>query len=183
MTASSSTGQPARFLPLEQADFQRLEHAGYLKGLLQPFKGKGSLEAWANQCTALRDDLIGLAHRRVLPQARAYPFNAARRATGPADHWRRDDLPALAQPRPFLDGRGAVGIAARPPGDAGLADRRPVRDGAAAHRAEHADQPPSHARPSGPGVRQQGPQAEAAYLRRVHGHAASVPSTNPKESP
>jgi hypothetical protein len=27
MTASSSTGQPARFLPLEQADFQRLEHA------------------------------------------------------------------------------------------------------------------------------------------------------------
>ena len=34
MTASS-TGQPARFLPLEQADFQRLEHAGYLKGLLQ----------------------------------------------------------------------------------------------------------------------------------------------------
>ncbi len=25
MTASSSTGQPARFLPLEQADFQRLE--------------------------------------------------------------------------------------------------------------------------------------------------------------
>ena len=31
MTASSSTGQAARFLPLEQADFQRLEHAGYLK--------------------------------------------------------------------------------------------------------------------------------------------------------
>ncbi|CFB60979.1 hypothetical protein LMG16407_01028 [Pandoraea apista] len=26
-------------------------------------------------------------------------------------------------------------------------------------------------------------QAEAAYLRRVHGHAASVPSTTPKESP
>ena len=41
MTASSSTGQPARFLPLEQADFQRLEHGSYLKGLLQPFKGKG----------------------------------------------------------------------------------------------------------------------------------------------
>src|SRR5690606_29010518 len=75
MTASSSTGQPARFLPLEQADFQRLEHGSYLKGLLQPFKGKGRLEAWANQCTALRDDLIGLAQRRVLQQARAYPFS------------------------------------------------------------------------------------------------------------
>ncbi|CFB60980.1 hypothetical protein LMG16407_01029 [Pandoraea apista] len=37
MTASSSNGQPARFLPLEQADFQRLEHGSYLKGLLQPF--------------------------------------------------------------------------------------------------------------------------------------------------
>ena len=82
MTASSSTGQPARFLPLEQADFQRLEHAGYLKGLLQPFKGKGSLEAWANQCTALRDGLIGLAHRRVLQQARAYPFSRKKRAIG-----------------------------------------------------------------------------------------------------
>jgi hypothetical protein len=101
-----------RFLPLEQADFQRLEHAGYLKGLLQPFKGKGSLEAWASQCTALRDGLIGLAQRRVLQQARAYPFSAARRATCPADDWRRDDLPALAQSRPFFNGRGVVGIAA-----------------------------------------------------------------------
>src|SRR5579875_997084 len=77
----------ARFVPLEQADFQRLEHAGYLKGLLQPFKGKGSLETWANQCAALRDDLIGLAQRRVLPQARAYPFSLldvqlAQQATG-----------------------------------------------------------------------------------------------------
>ena len=90
MTASSSTGQPARFLPLEQADFQRLEHAGYLKGLLQPFKGKGSLEAWAIQCTALRDDLIGLAQRRVLQQARVYPFSLldvqlAQQTTGAGD--------------------------------------------------------------------------------------------------
>jgi hypothetical protein len=66
---------PARFAPLEQTDFQRLEHAGYLKGLLKPFKGKDSLENWANQCTALRDALIALAQQRVLPQARAYPFN------------------------------------------------------------------------------------------------------------
>lgn len=65
---------PRHFLALEQPDFQRLEHAGYLKGLLKPFKGKGSLEAWANQCAALRDDMIALAQRRVLPQARSYPF-------------------------------------------------------------------------------------------------------------
>ena len=66
---------PRRFMPLEQADFQRLEHGAYLKGLLKPFKGKGSLETWANQCTLLRDDLIELAQRRVLPPARGYPFS------------------------------------------------------------------------------------------------------------
>jgi hypothetical protein len=60
---------------LEQPDFQRLEHAAYLKGLLKPFKGKGSLETWASQCASLRDDLISLAQRRVLPQARGYPFS------------------------------------------------------------------------------------------------------------
>lgn len=62
------------FLPLEQTDFQRLEHAAYLKGLLKPFKGKGSLETWANQCGALRDDVIALAQRQVLQQASGYPF-------------------------------------------------------------------------------------------------------------
>ena len=72
MTASPPISHSTRFVALEQADFQRLEHAGYLKGLLQPFKGKGSLETWASQCAALRDDVIGLAQRRVLPQARAY---------------------------------------------------------------------------------------------------------------
>lgn len=41
MTASPPISQSTRFVALEQADFQRLEHAGYLKGLLQPFKGKG----------------------------------------------------------------------------------------------------------------------------------------------
>src|SRR3546814_11972334 len=79
--------------------FQRLEHAGYLKGLLQPFKGKGSLETWASQCAALRDDVIGLAQRRVLPQARAYPFSLldvqlAQQATGagtPFLRWRNLD--------------------------------------------------------------------------------------------
>ncbi|MGR4868234.1 DUF3158 family protein [Variovorax sp. LARHSF232] len=75
MTAPTTSGPAPRFAPLEHADFQRLEHAGYLKGLLQPFKGKGSLETWASQCLALRDGLIVLAQRRVLPQARAYPFS------------------------------------------------------------------------------------------------------------
>ena len=49
MTASPPIGHSTRFVALEQADFQRLEQAGYLKGLLQPFKGKGSLETWASQ--------------------------------------------------------------------------------------------------------------------------------------
>lgn len=67
--------QPRHFTPLEQADFQRLEHAGYLKGLLKPFKGKGGLEAWASQCIGLRDELIALAQRRVLTQAQGHPFH------------------------------------------------------------------------------------------------------------
>ncbi|MBF1164648.1 MAG: DUF3158 family protein [Dechloromonas agitata] len=64
-----------RFTALEQTAFQRLEHAGYLKGLLRPFKGKGALEVWASQCEALRDELIALAQRQVLTQARGHPFN------------------------------------------------------------------------------------------------------------
>lgn len=62
------------FEPLQQADFLRLEHAPSLKGLLQPFKGKGELEDWAGQCETLRDGLLRLA-KRVLAQASAYPFN------------------------------------------------------------------------------------------------------------
>ncbi|MHC8334088.1 DUF3158 family protein [Pseudomonas sp. LB3P25] len=63
------------FTPLDEADLQQLAHAAYLKGLFNPFKGKGSLEVWANQCSALRDGLIALAEERVLTQARGYPFN------------------------------------------------------------------------------------------------------------
>jgi len=69
------TVQPKHFQPLEQDAFRRLDHAAYLKGLLQPFKGKGALETWASQCLALRDDMMTLAQRQVLPQARAYPFS------------------------------------------------------------------------------------------------------------
>lgn len=64
-----------RFEALEQTAFQRLEHAGYLKGFLKPFKSKGALVIWAGQCEALRDDLIALAQRQVLVQARGHPFN------------------------------------------------------------------------------------------------------------
>jgi hypothetical protein len=64
-----------RFVALAQPDFLRLEHAAYLKGLLQPFKGKGSLEDWASRCQGLRDNLVALAHGRVLSQAQAHPFN------------------------------------------------------------------------------------------------------------
>jgi len=67
--------QPKHFRPLEQTAFRGLEHAAYLKGFLQPFKGKGSLETWANQCMALRDAMMGLAEHHILPQARAYPFS------------------------------------------------------------------------------------------------------------
>ena len=100
MTTST---HPARFVPLEQTDFRRLEHAAYLKGLLQPFKGKGDLESWASQCHALRDDLIALAQRRVLPQAHAYPFNRldvqlAQQTTGAGTtflRWRNSDRSAM----------------------------------------------------------------------------------------
>jgi Protein of unknown function (DUF3158) len=68
-------GGPRRFVPLEQTAFQRLEHAVYLKGLLKPFKGKGDLDIWASQCEALRDALIALAERSLLPQVRRSPFD------------------------------------------------------------------------------------------------------------
>ncbi|MDX3928901.1 MAG: DUF3158 family protein [Shinella sp.] len=63
------------FMPLEQTAYQALEQIAYLKGLLKPFKGKGSLEDWASRCSGLRDDLITLAERRILPQARNHPFS------------------------------------------------------------------------------------------------------------
>lgn len=93
----------ARFAPLEQTDFQRLERAGYLKGLLQPFKGKGPLEVWAKECLALRDDMIGLAQQRVLSQARAHPFRLldvqlARQTTGAGTtflRWRNADRSSM----------------------------------------------------------------------------------------
>lgn len=77
MSSKSSTPTPAilpRFFdPLERSDFQRLEHAAYLKGFLKPFKGKGELLQFAGRCEGLRDELIKLS-QRLLAQATAYPF-------------------------------------------------------------------------------------------------------------
>lgn len=65
---------PRLFDPLEQADFIRLEHASYVKGLLRPFKDKGELTAWGSQCEELRDGLIWMA-QQLASQATAYPFS------------------------------------------------------------------------------------------------------------
>ena len=182
MTASPPISHSTRFVALEQADFQRLEHAGYLKGLLQPFKGKGSLETWASHCTALRDGVIGLAQRRVLPQARAYPFSLlgvqlAQQTTGAGTtflRWRNLD-------------RSSMGVAlweallANPATPASLIDelyaielQRIVLNMQISLTHSIARQALECANKAA--------QAEAAYLRRVHGHTASVPPTT-KESP
>ncbi|HCF1525328.1 DUF3158 family protein [Pseudomonas aeruginosa] len=105
MTTTPTSAAARRYYSLEQADFQRLEHAAYLKGLLRPFpfKGKGTLTEWASQCRTLRDDLIELAQRRVLAQAAAYPFRLlpvelAQQTTGAGTvflRWRRPDRSAM----------------------------------------------------------------------------------------
>ncbi|RUS67441.1 hypothetical protein CUZ56_01386 [Saezia sanguinis] len=62
------------FEPLGQAAFLSLEYSAFLKGLLKPFKGKGELESWANQCERLRDGVIHLAQEKLLRQAQSFPF-------------------------------------------------------------------------------------------------------------
>lgn len=92
-----------RFVPLEQDAFQGLKQGASLKGLLKPFKGNGELEDWANDCFDLRDDLISLAQRRVLPQARRHPFDLlpvelAQQSTGAGTtflRWRNTDRSAM----------------------------------------------------------------------------------------
>jgi len=95
--------QSRRFAPLEQTAFQALKQGASLKGLLRPFKGKGELEDWANDCFDIRDDLISLAQRRVLPQARHHPFDLfpvelAQQSTGAGTaflRWRKTDRSAM----------------------------------------------------------------------------------------
>ena len=65
---------PTLFQPLTSTDFIALEHSASLKGLLRPFKSKGDLEGWANQCERQRDGLSTLA-QRLLSQATGYPLN------------------------------------------------------------------------------------------------------------
>lgn len=181
MTAQTPS---ARFTPLEQADFQRLEHAAYLKGLLKPFKGKGSLETWASLCFALRDDVIALAQQRVLPAARAFPFSRldvqlAQQTTGAGTtflRWRNLD-------------RSSMGVAlwesllARPTTPASLIDdlysleqQRIVLNMQISLTHTLARQALDCANKMA--------LAESVYLRRVHGHAVST-TTSPttKESP
>ncbi|MBJ7223610.1 MULTISPECIES: DUF3158 family protein [unclassified Brenneria] len=95
--------QLRHFHPLEQTDFINLEQAAYLKGLLKPFKSKRALSDWASQCHALRGQLIDLAQRRVLAQARGYPFHLlpvelALQHTGAGTsflRWRKHDRSAM----------------------------------------------------------------------------------------
>lgn len=96
----SDLNQPTRyFRGLQQEAFMRLEHAASLKGLLKPFKGKGDFETWASQCFAMRDELMALAQRQVLPQACGHPFHLlpielARQTTGAGTtflRWRKHD--------------------------------------------------------------------------------------------
>ncbi|MQT88108.1 DUF3158 family protein [Pseudomonas nabeulensis] len=104
------------FQELQQADFLRLEHAAYLKGLLRPFKSKGALETWASQCFELRDSLIALAQRQVLPQASSHPFHLlpvelAQQNTGAGTtflRWRKPDRSAMgvALWQALMDGTG-----------------------------------------------------------------------------
>lgn len=89
---------PRLFDPLEQADFVRLEHASYVKGLLRPFKDKGELAAWGSQCEGLREGLARMA-QQLVSQATAHPFSLlpvvlAQQATGAGTtflRWRSAD--------------------------------------------------------------------------------------------
>jgi hypothetical protein len=70
--SQGSLQQPA-FQPLQQSAFQALQQSASLKGLLKPFKGKGELAQFADQCRALEVGLKDLA-QDVLEQASRHPF-------------------------------------------------------------------------------------------------------------
>lgn len=92
-----------RFRSLQREDFMKLEQSASLKGLLRPFNGKGDLGVWAEQCFALRDEMIGMLHRQVLEQANGYPFHLldielAQQTTGAGTsflRWRKRDRSAM----------------------------------------------------------------------------------------
>lgn len=100
---SSSNQNTRYFQGLEQPAFAKLEHAGYQKGLLKPFKGSSELQTWASHCFSMRDELIALAQRHVLSQVRRHPFRLlpielALQTTGAGTvflRWRRQDRSAM----------------------------------------------------------------------------------------
>ncbi|MBU4633495.1 DUF3158 family protein [Pseudomonas chlororaphis] len=72
-TADQEVLQQTAFRPLQQDAFQGLQHGASLKGLLKPFKGKGELDQFADQCRTIEVGLKALA-QEVLEQTRRYPF-------------------------------------------------------------------------------------------------------------
>jgi hypothetical protein len=176
------TAPARRFYPLEQADFQRLEQAASLKGLLRPFKGKGTLTEWASQCHALRDDLVVLAQQRILAQTDAYPFRLlpvqlAQQTTGAGTtflRWRKPDrsamgvvlwqelITSLSTPDTLLDDLYAMEVQRI------LLNMQISLLHTLGRQAQECASKLA--------------QAESTYLRRVHGDAASVRTTPPEES-
>ncbi|OPA89237.1 integrase, partial [Pseudomonas fluorescens] len=101
LTPEESARSPIHtaFQPLQQTAFSALEHAAFFKGLLKPFKGKGELMQFGDECSQLMSSLILLATERVLAQAERYPFTLlpirmTRQSTGAGTvflRWRRMD--------------------------------------------------------------------------------------------
>ena len=58
---------------LQQTAFRPLQQDASLKGLLKPFKGKGELAQFAEQCRVLETELKALA-QNVRAQIRRHPF-------------------------------------------------------------------------------------------------------------
>ncbi|AMO74803.1 DUF3158 family protein [Pseudomonas citronellolis] len=143
MTASPPISHSTRFVALEQADFQRLEHAGYLKGLpfslldvqlAQQATGAGTtFLRWRN----LDRSSMGVSLWEALLANPATPASLI------------DELYAMELQRIVLNMQISL------------------THSIARQALECASK---------------AAQAEAAYLRRVHGHTAAVPPTT-KESP
>jgi hypothetical protein len=183
MTDALSTQLTRRFTPLEQRDFQCMEHAAYLKGLLKPFKGKGGLETWASQCTFLRDALIALARARILPEACSYPFSLlnvqlAQQTTGAGTsflRWRNLD-------------RSSMGVAlwesllADPATPASLIDDLYAIEIQRITLNMQISLTHSIARQALDCATKMA-QADTIYHRRVERHATSIHHTTPQEAP
>lgn len=71
---SRNCAKHTAFQPLQQSAFSALEHTAFLKGLLKPFKGKGDLMQFGDDCSQLMNGLVQLANEQVLAQAERYPF-------------------------------------------------------------------------------------------------------------